>query len=367
MGKYLIRRVGEMIITLYLIITATFFLLAAIPGNALTAKIVKLPATVQETIMEKYGYNKPVMERYLVTMKNMVLEGDFGTSIVRPGDTFSKNLKDRLPVTIRLSVQQILVGVTVGILLGIIAAMKRGTVWDHTILLMSMLLVSVPSLVISLLLQKYGANGDLLKLPIIGWPKGKDLWFGGWKYTVLPTIAGACSFIAYYSRLTKTSMLESINQEYTLTARAKGLSEVQIVKILPTIAGACSFIAYYSRLTKTSMLESINQEYTLTARAKGLSEVQIVKNHVLRNSFIPIITVLPTTVAGVLTGSLFIERVFSIPGMGRYYIEAVQGRDIPIVLAGTTFYAIITVITMLVTDILYGIVDPRIKIVGGKK
>lgn len=320
MGKYLIRRVGEMIITLYLIITATFFLLAAIPGNALTAKIVKLPATVQETIMEKYGYNKPVMERYLVTMKNMVLEGDFGTSIVRPGDTFSKNLKDRLPVTIRLSVQQILVGVTVGILLGIIAAMKRGTVWDHTILLMSMLLVSVPSLVISLLLQKYGANGDLLKLPIIGWPKGKDLWFGGWKYT-----------------------------------------------ILPTIAGACSFIAYYSRLTKTSMLESINQEYTLTARAKGLSEVQIVKNHVLRNSFIPIITVLPTTVAGVLTGSLFIERVFSIPGMGRYYIEAVQGRDIPIVLAGTTFYAIITVITMLVTDILYGIVDPRIKIVGGKK
>ncbi len=320
MGKYLIRRVGEMIITLYLIITATFFLLAAIPGNALTAKIVKLPATVQETIMEKYGYNKPVMERYLVTMKNMVLEGDFGTSIVRPGDTFSKNLKDRLPVTIRLSVQQILVGVTVGILLGIIAAMKRGTVWDHTILLMSMLLVSVPSLVISLLLQKYGANGDLLKLPIIGWPKGKDLWFGGWKYTVLPTIAGACSFIAYYSRL-----------------------------------------------TKTSMLESINQEYTLTARAKGLSEVQIVKNHVLRNSFIPIITVLPTTVAGVLTGSLFIERVFSIPGMGRYYIEAVQGRDIPIVLAGTTFYAIITVITMLVTDILYGIVDPRIKIVGGKK
>ena len=136
--------------------------------------------------------------------------------------------------------------------------------------------------------------------------------------------------------------------------------------ILPTIAGSCSFIAYYSRLTKTSMLESINQEYTLTARAKGLSEMQIVKNHVIRNSFIPIITVLPSTVAGILTGSLFIERVFSIPGMGRYYIEAVQGRDIPIVLAGTTFYAIITVITMLVTDILYGIVDPRIKIGAGK-
>lgn len=320
MGRYLIRRIGEMIITLFLIITATYFLLAAIPGNALTSKIAKLPETVQTKIMENYGYNKPVGQRYVITMKNMIIKRDFGESIIRPGETFSKNLKTRLPVTIRLSVQQIVLGVTIGILLGIIAAMKRGTIWDQIILVGAMLLVSMPSLVISLLLQKYGANGELLKLPIIGWPKGKELWFGGWQYT-----------------------------------------------ILPTIAGACSFIAYYSRLTKTSMLESINQEYTLTARAKGLSEVQIVKNHVIRNSFIPIITVLPTTVAGVLSGSLFIERVFSIPGMGRYYIEAVQGRDIPIVLAGTTFYATITVITMLITDILYGIVDPRIKITGGKK
>ena len=311
MAKYIIRRVLEMLITLYLIVTATFFLLSAIPGNALTSKIAKLPKTVQTKIIEKYGYDKPVVERYLITMKGLVIKGDFGESIIRPGETFTKNLKAKLPVTIRLSVQQIL--------LGIIAAMKRGSFWDKVILVGAMILVSMPSLVISLLLQKYCANGDLLKLPIIGWPKGKELWFGGWKYT-----------------------------------------------ILPTIAGSCSFIAYYSRLTKTSMLESINQEYTLTARAKGLSEMQIVKNHVIRNSFIPIITVLPTTVAGILTGSLFIERVFSIPGMGRYYIEAVQGRDIPIVLAGTTFYAIITVITMLITDILYGIVDPRIKIGAGK-
>ena len=319
MARYIVRRVLEMLITLFLIVTATFFLLAAIPGNALTSKIAKLPKTVQTKIIEKYGYDKPVVERYVITMKGLILKGDFGESIIRPGETFTKNLKAKLPVTVRLSIQQILLGVTAGILLGIIAAMKRGSFLDKLILVGAMILVSMPSLVISLLLQKYCANGDILKLPIIGWPKGKELWFGGWKYT-----------------------------------------------ILPTIAGSCSFIAYYSRLTKTSMLESINQEYTLTARAKGLSEMQIVKNHVIRNSFIPIITVLPSTVAGILTGSLFIERVFSIPGMGRYYIEAVQGRDIPIVLAGTTFYAIITVITMLVTDILYGIVDPRIKIGAGK-
>ena len=319
MAKYIVRRVLEMLITLYLIVTATFFLLAAIPGNALTSKIAKLPQTVQTKIIEKYGYDKPVVQRYVITMKGLIVKGDFGESIIRPGETFIKNLKAKLPVTVRLSIQQILLGVTAGILLGIIAAMKRGSFWDKLILVGAMILVSLPSLVISLLLQKYCANGELLKLPIIGWPKGKELWFGGWKYT-----------------------------------------------ILPTIAGSCSFIAYYSRLTKTSMLESINQEYTLTARAKGLSEMQIVKNHVVRNSFITIITVLHTTVASILTGSLFIERVFSIPGMGRYYIEAVQGRDIPIVLAGTTFYAIVTVITMLITDILYVIVDPRIKIGTGK-
>lgn len=319
MARYIVRRVLEMLITLFLIVTATFFLLAAIPGNALTSKIAKLPQTVQTKIIEKYGYDKPVVQRYVITMKGLIVKGDFGESIIRPGETFTKNLKAKLPVTVRLSIQQILLGVTAGILLGIIAAMKRGSFLDKLILVGAMILVSMPSLVISLLLQKYCANGDVFKLPIIGWPKGKELWFGGWKYT-----------------------------------------------ILPTIAGSCSFIAYYSRLTKTSMLESINQEYTLTARSKGLSEVQIVKNHVVRNSFIPIITVLPTTVASILTGSLFIERVFSIPGMGRYYIEAVQTRDIPIVLAGTTFYAVITVITMLITDILYGIVDPRIKI-GARK
>ena len=115
MKKYLIRRVGEMFITLFLIVTATFFILAAIPGNALTSKIAKLPETVQVKMMEKYGYDKPVLERYVMTMKNMVLEGDFGESIIRPGDTFSKNLETKLPVTIRLSVQQILLGVTVGI------------------------------------------------------------------------------------------------------------------------------------------------------------------------------------------------------------------------------------------------------------
>lgn len=316
MTKYILRRFVEMIITLYLIGTATFFLLAAIPGTAIDKKIQKLPEKSKQIVIAKYGYDKPVIERYVITLKNYVVKGEFGESLVHAGDTLSSIVKNKMPISSRLGIQQILVGVTLGILLGIIAAMNRGKIIDYTILVGVMLLASVPSLVLSLLLQKYLAKGAMFNLPIIGWPKGTDLWFGGWKYT-----------------------------------------------ILPTMAGAGTYLAYYARLMKTSMLDSINQEYTLTARAKGLSEVAIVKRHVLRNSFIPIITVLPVSISGVISGSFFIERVFSIPGAGQYFIQAANDRDIPILMGLTLLYALIYLIAIFVTDILYTVVDPRIKLV----
>lgn len=317
MLRYLLRRFGEMVLTVFLIFTATFFLMAAIPGDALFAKIYKLPQSVQETIIKKYGYNKPVVERYVITLKNVVIKGEFGESITHPGDTVQKVLKEKLPATMRLSFQQIITGVTLGILLGIIATMKRGTTVDFTILLIAMLLVSTPSLVVSLLLQKFLAGDGLLGLPIIGWPTRNARWFGGWKFTILPTIAGALGYTASYSRLTKTTMLDSINQEFTMTARSKGLNEGKVILF-----------------------------------------------HVVRNSFIPIVTALPSTIAGILSGSLFIERVFSIPGISSYYINAVSARDIPMVMGLTVFYGVITVLAVFVTDILYGVVDPRIKVAG---
>lgn len=319
MTKYIARRFGEMILTLFLIATSTFFLLGVIPGNALTGKIEKFPEKIQEQMLAKYGYDKPLLERYVITMKNMVFKGDFGQSVNRPGESLNTILRDKMPISTRLGVQQVAVGVTLGIILGIIAAMKRATAIDYIILVVAMILISMPSLVLSLLLQKYGAaNSNFFNLPIIGWPSGKDLWFGGWEYT-----------------------------------------------ILPTIAGACGYIASYARLMKTSMLDVINQEYVLTARSKGLSEFKVVTRHILRNSFIPIITVLPMTIAGVISGSLFIERVFAIPGIGKYFVEAVQGRDIPMVMGQTIFFSAIYLVVIFVTDILYTVVDPRIKIVKG--
>ena len=316
MTRYILRRFVEMVITLYLIGTATFFLLSAIPGTAIDRKIEKLPEQTKQIVITKYGFDKPVVERYFITLKNYIVKGEFGESLVHAGDTLSSIVKNKMPVSARLGIQQIVVGVSLGIILGIIAAMNRGKTIDYVILVGVMLLASVPSLVLSLLLQKYLAKGAILNLPIIGWPKGADLWFGGWKYT-----------------------------------------------ILPTIAGAGSYLAYYARLMKTSMLDSINQDYTLTARSKGLSEVTIVRKHVLRNSFIPIITVLPVAISGVISGSFFIERVFAIPGAGQYFIQAANDRDIPILMGLTLLYALIYLIAIFITDILYTVVDPRIRLV----
>lgn len=316
MGKYITRRFFEMIITLFLIGTATFFLLGAIPGTAIDKKIQKLPEATKQVVIEKYGYDKPIVERYFITLKNYIVNQEFGESIVRAGDTVSSIVKAKMPVSARLGIQQILVGVTLGLLLGIIAAMNRGKIVDYIILVGAMLFASVPPLVLSLLLQKYMAKGAIFNLPIIGWPKGDELLFGGWKYT-----------------------------------------------ILPTLGGAGTYLAYYTRLMKTSMLDSINQEYTLTARSKGLSEFAIVRKHVFRNSFIPIITVLPVAISGVISGSFFIERVFAIPGAGQYFIQATTDRDVPILMGLTLLYAAIYIIAIFISDILYTVVDPRIRLV----
>lgn len=316
MLKYTVRRFFEMLLTIFVIATATFFLLAAVPGDPLSDRADRLPESIRENLYRKYGLDKPVLERYVITMKGM-LHGDFGESVRMPGYDIQKLLQETLAPSARLGLQTIVVGVEVGLLLGILAAMFKGTWLDYIIVFFSVLMISVPTLIFGLLLQKYVA-GEMGLFPIIGWPSGEELWFGGWAYTVLPTLSGCFSYIATYSRL-----------------------------------------------LKTSMLDVINQDYVLAARAKGLSEPQIVRRHILRNSFIPIITVLPMSIAFALTGSFFIEKIYAIPGFGRYFIESVQSRDLSIILGQTVLMSIVYVAVVFLVDILYTLIDPRIR-VGGK-
>ena len=315
MLKYTVRRFFEMILTLFIIATATFFMLEAVPGDPLSERVVRLPESVAENLYHKYGLDKPTMERYVITMKGM-LKGDFGESVRMPGYDIHKLLEETLAPSARLGLQSIIVGIGLGLLLGILAAMFKGTWIDYLIVFFSVLMISVPTLIFGLLLQKYVA-GELGWFPIIGWPKGKELWFGGWKYT-----------------------------------------------ILPTLSGCFSYVATYSRLLKTSMLDVINQDYVLAARAKGLSAPQIVRRHILRNAFIPIITVLPMSIAFALTGSFFIEKIYSIPGFGRYFIEAIQARDLSIVMGQTVLMAALYIAVVFLVDILYTLVDPRIRVSG---
>lgn len=318
MAKFLLRRFCEMILTLFLIATATFFLLEAVPGDPLTQRADKLQPQARENLYKRYGLDKPVMERYAITMVNMA-KGDFGESFVYAGQTIGKLIHDRLPVSARLGIQQMLLGVTIGLLLGILAATRRGTWADYMVVGLSVLLISIPHLIFGLLLQKVFA-GNLRWFPTIGWPAGKDLWTGGWEYTVLPTLTGCFTYVATYARLLKTSMLDVINQDYVLTAESKGLSR-----------GA------------------------------------VIRRHILRNSFIPVMTQLPMSVAMCITGSFFIESIFSIPGIGQYFVTAVNNQDLSIVLGETVFLAALYIAVLFITDVLYVFIDPRISMPGSGK
>ena len=196
MLKYTIRRFVVMLFTLFVIATGTFFLLAAVPGDALTARADRLPEKVRENLYKRYGLDKPLLERYTITMKGM-LHGDFGESVIYEGETVSDIIREKGPVSARLGLQQMILGVGLGLLLGVIAATRKGTWADYAIVFFSILLISVPHLVFGILLQRVFA-GELHWFPTIGWPKGdlKTLWFGGWKYTILPTLTGCFSLHA---------------------------------------------------------------------------------------------------------------------------------------------------------------------------
>jgi len=312
---YTLKRFLVMLLTLIVIATLTFFLLAAVPGDALTTRAERLPPETRANLYKKYGLDKPLLERYFITMKSLV-KGDFGESIIYPGQTVGSIIEEKLPASARLGFQTMLIGVFTGIFLGILATMHKDTWLDYLIVFLVILFISIPSLVFGLGLQSLFA-GKLGWFPVIGWPKGKDLWFGGWKYTVLPTLTGAFSYIALYTRL-----------------------------------------------MKTSMLDVINQDYVMTARSKGLYEPEIVRNHVVRNSFIPLITLLPMSVAMSITGSFFIERIFSIPGIGMYYVNAINGRDLTLILGETIIIATLYIVIIFITDLLYAVVDPRIRVHG---
>jgi len=306
--RYTLRRFGYMIITLWVIITLTFFLMHMLPGDPFS-DIQKLTPELQAKLLEKYGLDKPLPEQYLHYL-GKVIQGDLGVSYKSSNQEVTAIIKRAFPVSAQIGLQAIALGVLLGLTLGIFAAIKQGTAIDYLAILVAIIGVSVPSFVIAALLQ-YFIGVKLELLPVALW--------GTWQHTVMPSFALSLGMTAYFARMMRASMLDVINQDYTRTAKAKGLS-------------------YF----------------------------QIIWRHTMRNAMLPIITILGPLVVGIITGTIVIERIFAIPGLGKYYVESIYKNDYSITLGLTIFYSSMLVVAIFVVDLLYGIVDPRIRI-GGRK
>lgn len=306
MGRYIFKRIGYMLLTLFIITTITFFLMHSIPGDPLAHMAKNLPEQVKENYYKQYGLDKPVIVQYGTFLKNIVTEGNFGESLRYPGRSVTDTVLENSKVSGRIGVQAVSSGIVIGITLGVIAALFRNKWPDYLVMSIAILGITVPAFIVAALFQ-YILTVKFEVLPTTGW--------GDFKHT-----------------------------------------------ILPTIALAFTPIATYARYMRSNVLEVSNQDYILTAQAKGVSRFNIVTKHILRNAILPAITILGPQIAGIFTGSFVIEKIFGIPGLGSYYITSINDRDYTMIIGTTIFYAAIFVIAQLLTDILYGIADPRIRV-----
>lgn len=306
MGRYIFKRIGYMFLTLFIITTITFFLMHSIPGDPLAHMAKNLPEQVKENYYKKYGLDQPVVVQYGTFLKNLVTEGNLGESLRYPGRSVTDTVIENSKVSGRIGMQAIALGIGIGITLGVTAALFRNKWPDYLVMFIAILGVTVPAFIIAALLQ-YAFTVKLEILPTTGWGEAKHT-------------------------------------------------------ILPTIALAFSSIATYARYMRSNVLEVINQDYILTAQAKGVGRFSLIFKHVLRNAILPAITILGPQIAGIFTGSFVIEKIFGIPGLGSFYITSINDRDYTMIIGTTIFYAAIFVVAQLITDILYGVVDPRIRV-----
>ena len=312
--RYIVKRIIYSFITILVLVTITFLLMQLLPGEPFTAGKA-LPDSVMQALEKKYGLDKPVLQQLFIYIGN-ALRGDFGISIP-DGRAVTDVIAEAFPVSFSLGIRALLFAFIMGILLGVVAAVKRGTVWDSAAMFFALVGVSVPSFIMGAVLQYflglklYQATGVQV-FAVIGWSDFNS-------------------------------------------------------KILPAFALAFGSMATVSRLMRTSMLDVLSQDYIKTAKAKGLSQRQIVWKHAVRNAVMPVVTVMGPLVAAVLTGAFVVENIFSIPGLGKYFVTSVQTLNYTMIAGTTVFYGMFLILANLVVDLIYGFIDPRIKLTGGKE
>ena len=303
MAKYITKRVLLSITTVIVLATVVFILVRLLPGDPFASE--KMTDQIRENLYRYYGLDKPILEQYFSYMGNL-LKGDFGYSIKYANQSVNKIIFTAFPSSFDLGIRALVFAVSFGLVFGIIAALNRGKKLDFVCIVIAIIGTSVPDFIMGAILQ----------------------YFFGIRWGLLP--------VAQYTSFAHT--------------------------ILPSIALGFYTLASVSRLMRSSMLEVVGQDYIRTAKAKGISRFRITWKHQIRNAINPIITMLGPVVAAVLTGTFVIEALFAIPGMGKFYVESVQNLDYTLILGMTVFYGIFLVAANLIVDILYGIVDPRIRV-----
>lgn len=303
MAKYILKRVLSIILTLLIVCSITFFMMKAVPGGPFTSEKA-LPDSVLEALNEKYHLNDPLWKQYADYMVG-VFTFDIGPSFKKVGVNVEDMIREGFPVSARLGLVALVIILVVGIPLGIVAVLNRGKWPDYIVTILSTIGIAVPTFVMgAVMLYVFGAK--------LGWIP--TYGFDTWKHYIGP----CCTLAAFYT-------------------------------------------AFVMRLTRSSMIDVMSQDYILTAKAKGLPKRQVIFKHALKNALIPVVTYIGPMTAGLMSGSFVTEKIFAIPGMGKFFVEAINNRDYTVIMATTFFYAAMAAVMILIVDLLYAALDPRIK------
>lgn len=304
MFKYSLKRIVSMVITLFIVATITFILMHSIPGGPFTSER-NLTPEIEKALMEKYNLDAPLHEQYFDYMEDLA-KGDLGVSYKKKGITVNEIIAQTFPASAKIGALAVVLILIIGIPLGVLSALKQNSAIDYVIMIVATIGVTIPSFVVGAFIM-YLFAGKLAWIPA----GGLEEWEG---------------------------------------------------YIGPVIALAGFSVAYVTRLTRSSMLEVLRQDYVRTARANGLSKWSVIGKHALKNALIPVVTYIGPMVASILTGSFVVEKIFAIPGMGKYFVESVNNRDYTVLMGITIFYAAIYIVMVFFVDVAYGLIDPRIKL-----
>ncbi len=305
MAKYIAKRLLIGLITLFLLITVTFFLMHVIPGSPFSGESAKLPVKVVEKLNENYGLDKSITEQYVIYMKNL-LHGNFGVSVFRKGKSIAKIIANGLPYTMKLGAVSFCVAITTGILLGTVAAFSKKKWVSNAVLFLATAGVSMPGFLLSVLLMLL--FGVVLQL--------------------LPFV-GLSSPLHY---------------------------------VLPALGMAFYPISMIARLVRSSLREVMKQDYMILAKSKGTSDKLVIFRHGLKNAMLPVVTYAGPLIATMLTGSFVIESLYSIPGIGAEFVTSITNRDYTMIMALTIIYGAFIIFANLITDLINALMDPRIKL-----